>query len=241
MAKLIYSLKIYLYRSQFVLSASELGGLKRFILFVLTIYLKNWYEAPCAMKAAQNDLKLIRDISRFKSVDESISESTLKTFSRHLWYLSEDLAGMALFDETLHDSEKRLMVDALKKPECLNPSVKAKVTVESIMNYRISDFVTSNRLTLFRALNVSHEFLKTPVESWPNQADYVAARKIVRKLKVVNDIAERAIGTATVFNDEMSTDESRWQEKLRVVEQQRTICPNSNKQTILKVVNDKSC
>lgn len=50
MAKLILSMKIYLFRSQFVLSDDELSGLKSFINFVLVVYIKNLYEVPNSMK-----------------------------------------------------------------------------------------------------------------------------------------------------------------------------------------------
>lgn len=43
MAKLIYSLKIYLFRSQFKLTSKELRGLRQFSQFVVTVYLKAWF------------------------------------------------------------------------------------------------------------------------------------------------------------------------------------------------------
>ena len=89
MARIIYSHKICLYRSQFALTAEELTGLQNFIVFVFVVYIKNWYEAPCALKAAKNDLQLLKDIGRFKKINISISGSVMSTFSRHLWHLSE--------------------------------------------------------------------------------------------------------------------------------------------------------
>ena len=35
----------------------------------------------------------------------------------YLWYLSEDLIGLALFYDCILESEKEAMVDALKKPK----------------------------------------------------------------------------------------------------------------------------
>src|SRR6218665_3283140 len=56
MAKLIYSLKIYLFRSPFRLTKHELSSLGHFTTFVLKVYLKAWFTSPCAPSAPQNDL-----------------------------------------------------------------------------------------------------------------------------------------------------------------------------------------
>lgn len=234
MSKLIYSFKIYLYRSQFVLVDKELSGLKRFIVFVLVVYIKNWYQAPCALTAAKNDLQLFQQIAQFEAIDSDISKSAMKTFSRHTWYLGEELIGIAFFDSSLDVSEKQLMVEALKKRGRASPAVRPKIIVKNVMSYRISDFVTSNTLSIFRTLNISPEFLSTDPSTWSSREDYIAARGIIKSLSVVNDAAERALGHATVFNDQHMADEDQWQCLLRGVEHQRKIFPDSNKKTILR-------
>jgi len=45
MAKIIYSLKIYLFRSQFRLTKTELAGLQQFNSFTVKLYLKAWYTS----------------------------------------------------------------------------------------------------------------------------------------------------------------------------------------------------
>lgn len=234
MARLIYSLKIYLYRSQFVLTDEELSGLQYFIVFVLTVYIKHWYQAPSSLTAAKNDLQLLNDIAQFGAINSDISASTMKTFSRHLWYLSEELVGIAFFDNSLDVSEKRLMVKALEKPGCANPTVRPKINVENVMRYRVSDFVTSNSLATFTALNISQEFLSSDPQTWSNREDYIAARNLVKSLKVVNDVAERGIATATDFNVQFTTNEEQWQHMILGVDHNRKVCPNSNKKTVLQ-------
>lgn len=240
MAKLIYSFKIYLYRSYFVLTDEELSGLRHFIVFILTVYIKNWYRAPCSLTAARNDLQLLMDIDRFKAINEDISASTMTTFSRHLWYLSEELAGIAFFDTAIDVAEKRLMVQALTKSGCKDPVVKAKINVKNVMQYRMSDFVTANSLTIFRALNISQEFLKSDPQTWSSRDDYIVARNLVKSLKVVNDVAERALALATDFNSNLRGDDEQWQYSLRGVEHHRKIYPDSNKKTILRALVDDS-
>lgn len=58
MAKLIYCLKIFLFRSQFRMTARELSALGHFNTFVLKVYLKAWFTCACASSAPQNDLQL---------------------------------------------------------------------------------------------------------------------------------------------------------------------------------------
>lgn len=234
MARLIYSLKIYLYRSQFVLTDKELSGLQYFIVFVLTVYIKHWYQAPCSLTAAKNDLQLLKDIAEFKAIDSNISAATMITFSRHLWYLSEELVGIAFFDDSLDVFEKRLMVKALERRGCPNPEVRPKINVKNVMQYRVSDFVTSNSLAIFRALNISQEFLSSDPVSWSSREDYIAARNLVKSLKVVNDIAERGLATSTNFNGKFTADEEQWQDMILGIEQNRKLCPISNKKTLLK-------
>src|SRR6218665_2970575 len=66
MAKLIYSLKIYLFRSQFRLTKHGLSSLGHFTTSVLKVYLKAWFTSPCAPSAPQNDLLLLGKLESYK-------------------------------------------------------------------------------------------------------------------------------------------------------------------------------
>jgi len=52
MAKAIYSLKIYMFQDQFVLTAAEKKGVTDISLFVALIYSRYWNEAPVAEKSS---------------------------------------------------------------------------------------------------------------------------------------------------------------------------------------------
>src|SRR5207244_2772563 len=60
MAKVIYSLKIFLFRSQFKLTEREHLGLRRFNVFVMKVYLKAWFTCQCPTSAPRNDLSMIQ-------------------------------------------------------------------------------------------------------------------------------------------------------------------------------------
>ena len=53
MAKQIYAIKIYLFHEQFSLTARELKGLLDFILFIVQVYLKAWFQAPLGIQAQE--------------------------------------------------------------------------------------------------------------------------------------------------------------------------------------------
>lgn len=88
MAKLIYCLKIYIFRSQFPLTGRELAGLHEFNIFVVRTYLKAWYRCQCPVLAPFNDLEFLKQLQAYET-NPSVSKAAMKSFSGHLWYLSE--------------------------------------------------------------------------------------------------------------------------------------------------------
>jgi hypothetical protein len=97
MAKAIYSLKMYLFRSQIKLTASESVGLTSVALFVSLVYARYWHEAPLAERAPFNDRNLLILLHDYPV--PVVREAALNAFYRHLWYFSEHLVTLALFDE----------------------------------------------------------------------------------------------------------------------------------------------
>ena len=96
MAKLIYCLKIYIFRSQF-LTPQEKNGLCHFNIFVLSVYVKYWYNAQSTISAPTNDLNLIKALVGYKNINKKVAEMAIKSFSNHFWYLSKTLIGLAFF------------------------------------------------------------------------------------------------------------------------------------------------
>ena len=113
LSKVIYSLKVYMFRSQFKLTPFGEKGLHKMSIFAVVIYLKAWFTAPLAASAARNDLHLLEDLYCYKQYDEAISKATGKKLEHHLWYLSEYLVGLAFFDSDLSPATKQRMVNAL--------------------------------------------------------------------------------------------------------------------------------
>lgn len=109
MAKGIYSLKIYLFRECFNLTAKEEKGLRDICIFIVMVYVRAWFTSSLAPQAPKHDLTFLKILDDFKSIDAQISQMTLKKFLNHLWYLSPEVIAMSFFDEELSIDLKRKM------------------------------------------------------------------------------------------------------------------------------------
>lgn len=112
MARAIYCLKMYLFRSQLKkLTTKDRKSLLNVCVFLVTQYLNLWMNCTSAVKAAKQDLTLIQTLIDYPI--QSISREALKTLSRHLWYLNEEAIALSFFDEEVSIVMKRQMVMAL--------------------------------------------------------------------------------------------------------------------------------
>jgi hypothetical protein len=208
-AKGIYCLKIYLFHVLFRLTTQEVPALRRICLFTVTIYVKAWFIATSSCDAPWNDLCLLQSLELYVEVDSQIANIALKKMRGHLWYLSEDLSGLAFFSDTVSDSEKEAMVAALQKPK---PQADVRrVDPNSVVSFQtktLSDFVTENSLHLFTALKIHLSCLHGSPSAWSQSPNYVSVKQKVMGLKVINDCAERAVKLATDFNDALIFDET---------------------------------
>ena len=119
MAKAIYSLKIYMFQDQFVLTAAEKKGVTDISLFVALIYSRYWNEAPVAERAPLNDARLLAQIQAYPL--QAIGNAAAKAFHRHLWYFSEHLVGLAFFADRVNAAVKKMVknLQHLPKPKAL--------------------------------------------------------------------------------------------------------------------------
>ena len=188
MAKEIYCLKIYLFRELFKLMAQELKALRRICLFTVTIYMKAWFTAPSSSDAPYNDLCLLQTLESFGKVDSQVADIALKKMRGHLWYLSEDLIGLALFSDCVWNSEKEAMIAALKRPP-MKTNVR-RVDPKSIEEFQAktsSDFGTERSMNLFTAFKIDPDFLAVDHVTWPSCPAYVNAKQKVASMKAIND------------------------------------------------------
>ena len=210
MAKGIYCLKMFLFREQFKLTTAEQQALRRICLFTVTISVKAWFTAPNTCDAPLNDLCLLQTLESFAAVDCQLSDAAMKKMKSHLWYLSEDLIGLALFSDSVCSSEKKSLVAALKKPK--NQLDLRRVDPKTIGSFHamtLSDYATEHSTNLFTALRIDSSCLDGDLSMWPDCPAYMKAKEIVSAVRVVNDCAEHAVKLATDFNTSLTQDEGQ--------------------------------
>lgn len=127
MAKLIYCLKIYLFRFECKVDPKVLDALRDFNLFIVLVYFKYWFKCPSAISAPHNDLNLIKDIISYKGINKPIANAALSSFKNHLWYLSEKLIGFSFFDSDIDIRTKQKMVKNLTRDGAKVPLNRLKV------------------------------------------------------------------------------------------------------------------
>src|SRR5699024_1289342 len=98
LSKAIYSLKMFLFQEQFRLSSEESDGL-HIRLFITLLYIKAWYGAPLPIQAPRQDLEFLKNLLQYNTINKKISVAASKKFSTLLWYLSEELICLSLFDD----------------------------------------------------------------------------------------------------------------------------------------------
>ena len=78
LSKVIYCIKIYMFRKQFKLISKEEKALLSFNLFKSPLYLSSWFSCTFPEDAAINDLSLLKKFETYKSFDEKISQTAAR-------------------------------------------------------------------------------------------------------------------------------------------------------------------
>ena len=90
------------------LTASELQGLQRFTRFVVCVYIRSLFTSKNLKDASINDMLLIQWLRDHD--DDALQTTDLNMMKRHSWYLSQELATLALFSDKLTCDMKAQLV-----------------------------------------------------------------------------------------------------------------------------------
>lgn len=231
MSKLIYSLKVYIFSAQFNLSTKEKKGLEEICIFIVTVYIKHWFTAPLAICAPNNDLQLIKTLIQYDNPD--ISKATLKKMLRHLWYLSDELVGLCLFDQNVSVDIKCKIVQAIIHKLPTNRNVRPNIDQHDLENLQLYDLANKNTMKIFKEFGVN-KFWKIDVINWNESKIYLEAKEVFKNLQVTNDVAERGVALIQDLNQKITHDEDQLQFLLQVVSEHRKIYPDCSKNTLRK-------
>ena len=99
-----------MFSGQFKLTKKELHGLERFLVFTVKFYLKAWTTATEGVLAPASDVALLQQLTAFEENDKEVANVASKKLASHLWYLSEELVALSLFDDSVpHDMRAKIV------------------------------------------------------------------------------------------------------------------------------------
>jgi len=74
-----------------------------------------WLRCKKAVDAPWNDLQLFKQLMQYEILNKIISQSAVRAFGRHLWYLTSEMVATALFSSPVPLAERQDLADALLK------------------------------------------------------------------------------------------------------------------------------
>lgn len=237
MSKTIYTFKVWMFRSQFKLTAYEEKGLRNLCIFFARIYVKAWTTAPLAVRAPQDDLHLLQSLVAYNAINKAISKATSQKMAGHMWYLSEELVGLSFFDDNVTDDIKDNMVKAMSEIEGKMISenrINVPLSASYLQNKSVANFTSKNTINLFNMLSLPQDFLQLPASQWKENEEYKKARTAVTKLSVINDHAERGVALVQDFTGRLTKNEDQLQCLLQIVADHRKHYPQALKHAFVE-------
>ncbi|ESN92918.1 hypothetical protein HELRODRAFT_165054 [Helobdella robusta] len=236
MAKVIYCLKMYLFRNEFKLTATETKSLTEFCLFATHIYVPAWMLCPIPSDAPVNDLQFLSRIEQYSEINKNVASAATKKLKNHLWYLGTEMVWLSLFSNKVANAEKQLIVEAMTAVDSdwSVRGVKYPATeLEQVKSKPLHDLVSGTSRAALLSLGMDVAILrKTEPDSWNDLPLFQKVANVVKSLKVVNDTAERTVALMTNFNQSITKNETELQKLIQVVEDNRTRIPDSSKRTL---------
>lgn len=234
MSKAIYCLKIFLFRSQFNLTARELNSIRDISIFIVKLYIKVWYGCTNSIECPNQDLNFLRAAFEFSETDKVVSDAVIEKMKNHLWYLTPTTVRLAFLDPEVSIEVKRKMVSRLKAKNPVVAFVKYRTypDVQRLLTCDLSDFVSYKTKTFFSNFGIQTGFLELDPSVWKDNEEYETASEYFKNLFVVNDAAERGVKFMKDYNRLLTRDEEENQVILQVVDSYRKKFPSHTKSAL---------
>jgi hypothetical protein len=229
MAYSIYFLKMQLLSEQFEMSDLEAAKVKSMATFVALFHSKAFLQSRLSSIAPSVDLKYLQHMELYKKENAKAAQVAINSIQNHLWYLTEEIVVLSIFDEDLPPTlRKSLVVKLLLIPRAshFEPSKPKFPTINpETIEYpdQLLSFLGPNSWLFFHLLNAKDEILdwmKFPVDCWGEATGYDKLKNIARRLEVVNDCAERGVKLISDFKDSVTNTEEQHY-LFQVIEQHR--------------------
>ena len=179
--------------------------------------------------APLNDVNFINYFYKFNEIHTDAIKAAAVAFSRHTWYLTEELVPLSLFCDELDDEEKESIQTKLLDINVIDCTgsrsglgfgkpILPDVVIGKCV--KVSEYVGRGSMDFLNILGMDSSFLKIPVSQWTTNQNYVDNQKVVAGICVVNDAAERNIKICQDFYA-TSKSEQKLQNIVQVVEESR--------------------
>lgn len=224
MAKAIYTLKIWMFQVEFNLSAKEEQLFFELSVFIVSTYVKAWFTCSRGVEAPRRDLHFLQILSDRRKKGP-LWQAAYDKFVTHLWFLSEKLVCLALFDPDISPDEKAEFVSAMRSREGDDdPPMRARLFPNApVKNLKLSDFFAKKSGRFLDIIGADKSFLEKHPREWQGDDSFNRAKTIALHLKVVNDSAERGVALIKRYleGNNLTTDDDERQNLLIVVSEHR--------------------
>ena len=229
MAKMIYTLKIAIYKDQLknIFASELLENIEILAIFLSIFYVPYWFAVPSATDAPLLDLEMLSTLEmaslKTSGLLNSIVLASFEKMKKHLWYLSERLVLLSLFSPKVQEETKRSIVKKLKSYKRIEETSEQNMPLSNFSACSLSTFVGKDSLTFIKMFRMD-DLISVPISMWPRTPLYLKLFNQFNVLPVINDSCERALGLLTTLHQsgKVPKDEDQKQYLLNVVKNARS-------------------
>ena len=257
MAKLLYTIKMVLLQEKIenelppgsvfeatgkikrrckIKKETQVEKLARLCKFVVAVYIPWWITCGSGPDAAEHDLLLLKLISSYRKIDKQIAKTAFEAFERHLWYLTEEMLPLCLFNTHMSDDDKSTVAKAIvscprsegftkRMGTGFGKPIFPEVNITTVASMELENFVGPDCWQFFNITGINDSFLYEPPSTWNSLESYKDTASKFQQLQVKNDAAKRGVKLGHSFL-ERTTIEKNYQNILQIVENNRKFNPN---------------
>lgn len=188
MATAIQGLNCFLFREHLDWDSVQRENIRqqlpRFGMFLSLLYVRYWNISSILFDAPINDLNFLKELEEYVTIDNEISTVAIRAISRHLHYISEELAVLSIFSEKLSFCEKNEIAAKLLQIDDELPERDIdNENVDDWRTKRIVDFIGDRSLHLFHLFDIALDFLGISADQWITSAEYLNAQNKIEKVQ----------------------------------------------------------
>ena len=200
---------IFLFRSQFKMTASELNCIRYIAIFVVKRYIMVWYGCIKSIECPKQDLNFSHAAFKFSKIDEVVSNAVIDKLKNHLQYLTPETVGLGFFNPSVSLQIKQKMLNRLaaKAPGVNCFKYRTYPNLQHLPTCDLSDFVSYKTKSLFINFELQTDFFDLDPALWKDNEEYQTGSEFLQTLFVVNDTAERGVKFMKDYNHILTLDE----------------------------------